>query len=52
MKATAKTVIALNVHQVIDVEATLKLLDKMQRGLNPKPEMCASLWHHLSLVDA
>jgi hypothetical protein len=51
MLATAKTVIALNVHQVEDVEATIKLLDKMQRGLNPKPEMCEPLWHHLREED-
>lgn len=46
LEATAKTVQALNVHQVIDVESALELLNKMQRGLNPKPEMCSMLWRY------
>lgn len=47
MQATAKTVLALDVHQVIDIESALVILAKMQRGLNPKPEMCSMLWRYV-----
>jgi hypothetical protein len=46
LEATAKTVQALGIHQVEDVEEAIELMAKMQRGQNPKPKMCSMLWRY------
>lgn len=46
LEATAKTVQALQIHQVEDVEEAIRVMEKMRRGQNPTPKMCSMLWRY------